>query len=350
MIPGSMIPGPGAIVIDACGAVGDFTVESGAPLSQRAVRDARESGVTAIHQTVGPVGNRPPGEALAGILQDIAYWTREIEAHADVLARVQHAGDLDLARSTNRLGMIFGLQDGTAFATDLGKLEGLRKLGVLIIQPTYNLRNPLGDGCLERVDEGLSPTGHEAVERMNALGVLLDLSHCGRRTTAKAVAASSEPVAFTHIGCAAVHDHPRNKTDDELTALADKGGVAGIYVMPYLRRKGQPQAADVIRHLEHALKVAGEDHVGIGTDGTLSPVELTPVFLAYFQAQTGDRKKTGIGAPGEEPEGYLFAVELNTPRRLELLGGMLLRRGHSVARVEKILGGNFARLFGEVWS
>lgn len=143
-----------------------------------------------------------------------------------------------------------------------------------VIQPTYNRRNLLGDGCMEPANAGLSRAGHEAIEKMNALGILVDLSHCSRQTAADALGASKRPVAFTHTGCQAIADHPRNRTDAELRAAADKGGVSGIYFMPYLCEGRQPTANDVIRHLEHAIRIAGEDHVSIGTDGTIS-VDLT---------------------------------------------------------------------------
>jgi membrane dipeptidase len=338
------------IVVDGCGGPGDYTSDEGAPLGARAVADVRASGLAGVNLTVGPVGPRPSSEALLGIVRDVARWQREIDAHPDALLQVRRVADIPAAGARQRLGLIFGLQDGVAFHEDLSVLDALRGLGILIVQPTYNLRNLLGDGCLEPADAGLSRLGHAAVERLNALGVLVDLSHCGRRTTAEAMAASTRPVAFTHTGCAALHDHPRNKTDAELRALADKGGVAGIYVMPYLRAKGQPTAEDVVRHIEHAIDVAGEDHVGVGTDGTLSPVELTPEFVKAFAAVTAARRKSGIGAPGEDPDAYLFAAELNTPRRLETLAGMLQERGHKGARVEKILGANFLRLFREAWA
>ena len=218
-----------------------------------------------------------------------------------------------------------------------------------IVQPTYNLRNLLGDGCLEPDGAGLSRAGQESIRRMNALGILVDLSHCGRRTTRDALAASAVPVAFTHTGCAAVAEHPRNKTDDELRALAARGGVAGIYFMPYLRPGAQPTAEDVVRHVEHAVKVAGEDHVGVGTDGAISAVDLTPEYRARAQADIDRRKKAGIGAPGEVSGIYTFVPDLNTPRRLQKLGELLAARGHDSRRVDKILGGNFARLFRETW-
>jgi membrane dipeptidase len=340
-----------ALVFDGCGAPGDgdSDPEKGIPLTAKAVGDAKASGVTCMNVTVGPVGTRPEAAAFEGIIRDIGYWEREIEAHPDVFVKVRTTRDLAAAKATGRLGLAYGLQDGVAFAGDLSLLETLHALGVRIIQPTYNLRNLLGDGCLEPADAGLSKLGREAVARMDALRILIDLSHCGRRTTSEALAASARPVAFTHTGCAALADHPRNKTDEELRALAKKGGVAGIYFMPYLRTSGQPMAADVVRHLEHALDVAGEEHVGIGTDGTISAVTLSPKYLEEFRRQLAARKKAGIGAPGEVEEVYTFIPDLNTPRRLETLAGILLARGHSTARVEKILGANFARLLSEVW-
>ena len=184
---------------------------------------------------------------------------------------------------------------------------------------------------------------------MNALGILVDLSHCGRQTTANAIAASNRPVAFTHTGCYALAEHPRHRTDQEIKAVAQTGGVVGIYIMPYLAKGRQPTAADVIAHIEHALGVAGEDHVSIGTDGTVSPTELTAEFIEQFRKTTAQRKELGIAAPFETETGYLFANDLNTPARFETLSQLLLERGHSEARVTKIMGGNLLRLFSETW-
>ena len=194
----------------------------------------------------------------------------EIDRHPDVLCRIRKPADIAEAKKTGRTGVIYGFQDGVAFETDLGRLDELYRLGLRIVQPTYNRRNLLGDGCLEPANAGLSKAGFEAVERMNDLGILVDLSHCGRRTAADAIRHSKKPVAFTHTGSAAQNDHPRNRTDEELRAVAAKGGVAGIYFMPFLSDGKQPTAADIIRHLEHMIDVAGEDHVSIGTDGSVS--------------------------------------------------------------------------------
>ena len=184
---------------------------------------------------------------------------------------------------------------------------------------------------------------------MNDLGILVDLSHVGRATTAETIRLSRMPVAITHSGCAALEDHPRNQRDEELRALAERGGVLGVYWMPFLRHSGQAKAEDLIRHLEHALDVCGEDHVGIGSDLPLSPLVLTDALRAAHCKDVEERRRLGIGAPGEDPEVFLCLPDLNGPRRHLDLGELLLRRGHSTGRVEKILGQNFRRLFCDVW-
>lgn len=259
------------------------------------------------------------------------------------------AADITAAKQAGRTGILYGFQDGVAFESDLSRLDELYRLGIRIVQPTYNRRNLLGDGCLEPANAGLSKTGVEAIAKMNGLGILIDLSHCGRRTAMDAIQASTKPVAFTHTGCAALNDHPRNRTDAELRAVSEKGGVSGVYFMPFLSDGKQPTAADVVRHLEHMIDVAGEDHVSLGTDGGVSAEVVDEEFKKIFADVTRQRRKAGIAAPGENETGYLFADELNMPRRLETLSEMLSMRGHSDARIEKILGANLVRVFSDTW-
>ena len=218
-----------------------------------------------------------------------------------------------------------------------------------VIQPTYNPRNQLGDGCTVAENHGLTSLGRDAVARMNDLGILLDLSHCGQATTAETIRVSRLPVAITHAGCAAVNPHPRNKRDEELRALAERGGVIGVYWMPYLRASGQPTAADLLCHMEHAIDVCGEDHVGIGSDLPLAPLVLTDAARAAHRRDVEERRKQGIAAPGEDPDVFLYLPDLNGPRRHLDLAALLASRGHSAARVEKILCGNFRRLLGDAW-
>ena len=339
-----------AIVIDGLGGPGGGVNDNpDAGLSEQEVKDAHESGVTCAHITVGAVGSTAPDTAFMETVRGIAYWEREVDRHPDVLGRVRVASDIGKAKKNKRCGLVYGVQDGVAFETDLARLDDLHALGLRVVQPTYNRRNLLGDGCLEPGNAGLSRSGIEAIERMNSLGILIDLSHCGRQTAADAIRISKKPVAFTHTGSQALSDHPRNRTDVELRAVADKGGVSGIYFMPYLSEGRQPTAADIVRHVEHMVQVAGEDHVSIGTDGNFSPTVVDQKYKDAFAKNTRERREAGIGAPWETEEGYLFAADLNTPRRLATLAMMLADRRHSAARIEKILGGNLLRVFGDTW-
>jgi len=338
----------GALVIDGLGGPGgsDDAGEDGL-LSATDLADAKASGITAANLTVSSVGR------VAGAFEDtvkrIATWERNLDRHPDALLKIKTAADLQTAKTSGRLGLIYGFQDTLPLGEDLDRIATFRGLGVRIIQMTYNRRNLAGDGCLEPADGGLSLLGREMIARMNTAGILVDLGHGGRRTTLDTIAASKQPVAISHTGCAALADLPRNKTDNELRLLAEKGGVAGIYLMPFLRTQGQPMAEDVVRHIEHAVQVCGEDHVGIGTDGPISPVHLTPEYIKAFHDDVEDRRRRGISAPGESQDVYTFVPDLNTPKRFELIAWHLGRRGHSAERIGKILGGNFARLFREVW-
>ena len=337
------------IVIDGLGFPGGRSQDEGALLNELEVEDIHASGLTATHLTVGSVGTMAPLDAFEKVVRDIARWEGDIDTHPKVLARVRLASDIEAARRTGNTGLIYGLQDGVSFENDLGRLSALHQMGVRIIQPTYNRRNLLGDGCMEPSDAGLSRVGFDAIERMNELGILVDLSHCGRRTAADAISASRRPVSFTHTGTYTLADHPRHRTDEEMKAVAETGGVTGIFVMPYLAKGQQPTAEDVLLHLEHAIKVAGEDHVSLGTDGSISPTTLTPEYIENFTKMTRKRAEMGIAAPYETETGYLFANDLNTPRRFETLTELLLARGHSETRVEKILGANLLRLFNDSW-
>lgn len=182
---------------------------------------------------------------------------------------------------------------------------------------------------------------------MNELGVALDLSHAGPLTTSDAMAASTRPVIMTHGGCAAVQAHPRNKTDAQLRALAEKGGVFGIYDLPYLTVTRQPTLDDYMAHMAHALDVCGEDHVGIGSDAAFAGMDTSPETMAALQQQNEQRRAAGVAAPGEEWPPYV--IGLNNERRCEVIADALLRRGYSPRVTEKVLGGNFIRVFAEVW-
>lgn len=336
-----------ATVIDALGAPGGGTFGDRVPLTAANLADVTAAGLTAVNVTVGGVGSY--ARDFEDALRNIAFWDGQIEAHPEVLMKIKGSADLAEAKKTGRCGLIYGFQDATPFAESLDRFDLFQDLGLRIIQLTYNLKNLVGDGCMEPRNAGLSLFGRDLVARMNQKRVLVDLSHCGERTTLDAIERSAQPVAITHAGCMALSDLPRNKTDEELRKLADKGGVVGIYLMPFLRTAGQPMAEDVVQHIDHAVNVCGEDHVGIGTDGVISPINVTPEFRQKFKDEIAERRKRGISAPGERDDAFTFVPDLNTPRRFETIAALLSKRSYSDARIAKILGGNFDRLFREVW-
>jgi membrane dipeptidase len=336
-----------AIVIDALGGPAADFDETGKPIDAKALEAVRISGITAVNLTISGVGSY--ARNYDETVRNIAWWNAQIAAHPERLLAVRNAADIDEAKRSGRLGIIYGFQDATPMGEDLDRVEIFHELGVRVFQLTYNRRNLVGDGCLEPGNAGLSTFGRSLVERLNARRALIDLSHAGERTTLEAIEASKVPIAISHTGCAAVAANPRNKTDNELKRLADKGGVAGMYLMPFLRTRGQPMAEDLLKHLEHAVDICGEDHVGIGTDGTISPIDITPEFKRGFAEEVERRRKLGISAPGEQPDVYTFLPDLNSADRFQRIAFLLSKRGHSDARIAKLIGGNFNRLFRETW-
>ena len=312
------------------------------PIKQQVLQQALDSGVTGINWTV----SSPDYEST---VDAISFVEGLVESEPTHFMIVRQQEDLEQAKQKNKIGIILGFQHPQPIEPDLKRIATFRRLGVRVMQLTYNKRGVYGDGCLEPANAGLSKAGHAAVARMNALGVAVDLSHCGQRTTAEGIEASSKPVVITHAGCSAVHKHPRNKDDRELRAMADRGGVVGIYFMPYLVASPTPPTRQhVIEHLDHALKVCGTEHVGIGSDGVLDSFPDTVEQRKAFAADMANRKKLGIAAPEEDRPP--FSPDLNTPQRMEIVAAGLQKKGYSEEVIENVMGKNFYRVFGEIWS
>ena len=338
------------LAIDACGGFGRFPGNPDGSFNAADLADARETGLSAVVLTLAPSGRfRFNDAAFEATIKAIAEWEAQLAAHPDTFTAVRRGADLERAQRERRVGLIYGFQDSSPIGENPDRVAVFQRLGVRVIQLTHNKRNLIGDGCMEPANAGLSQYGLEVIERLNAEKVLVDVAHGGQRTIREAIAASKAPVVSSHTGCRALSDLPRNTADAELRAMADRGGVAGILFWPYLREQGQPMAADLIRHIEHAIKVCGEDHVGIGSDNTVSPVQLTPQFEKDNREFIETLIKDGIFTKGRSPNLYTFLPDLNHARRFETLAGMLSARGHSDARIAKILGGNFARVMREVW-
>jgi membrane dipeptidase len=342
------------LVINALG--GLYDPNSGPPTEEeidahlllpRTIADTRAAGLAASNTTVGHVFGE--GEPFAMTINEIAWWVEAIRLRPDALALIRTAADIRAAHAAGKAGLILGFQNTEMFAKDASRVRLFSDLGVRIVQLTYNLRTTTGDGALAPENGGLTDFGRELVAALNEKNLLVDLSHGGKKTTMEAIAASTAPIAITHTGCAALAPHPRNRGDAELKALSEKGGVAGIYFMPYLTPGRQQMAADIVAHIEHAVNVMGEDHVGIGTDGGATAIDDMRAFLELFRKNNEERRKAGIAAPNEDDSIITTPPDLMGPTQFEKLAGLLSARGHKEARIEKILGGNFLRLFGEVW-
>ena len=339
-----------AIVIDGLGAPddpdGDRYPDSNS-FSPRGLAQLRASGVTAWQVTVSDVGNAPTNWETT--LSQLAQWDAIVADNPAVLIRGRTAADVRAAKASGRAAIILGTQDTAMIGTTLDRLDTLNSLGVRVVQLTYNLRNLSGDGSLEPATAGLSKLGRATIARIEKNRQLLDLSHGGARTIAEGLAAATRPPTIRHTGCRSLHDNPRNVWDSELKACADKGGVVGIYWMPFLVPGGKPTTADLIRHMAHAVDVCGEDHVGIGTDGSLSTVVIDAKARAEQKKFFDDRTAKGIAAPGEGPDVFNMIAELNSPLRFRMLSEALDRAGWTGSRIDKVLGGNLLRLYGEVW-
>lgn len=325
-----------ALVLDA-----NTLASIGGIRSQDDLRMIRESGINALKSTLGG-----SGASFEEAVADIAAAQQLIEQHPELFLKVIDHADLARAKQEGRVAVIFSFEAASMLEDKVDRIDLFRDLDVRVMQLSYNRGSGFGAGSLDGDAAGLTPLGREAIARMNARGVALDLSHSNARTTREAIAACQRPPLITHAGCRAVFDHPRNKADAELRALADKGGVVGIYMLPFLTEDTrQPMLSDYLDHVVHALDVCGEDHVGIGTDSLFFSV--TDEDIKAMDALMRERQKAGTGAPGENRTPYL--PDVNTPRKLEHVAAGLQRRGYPVRVVDKVLGANFVRAFGEAW-
>jgi membrane dipeptidase len=340
--------GSNAIWVDAQGGIDRFDEKDGRLVPSPMLVEAVKSGwIDVVNQTVGEVGNGP--DRFRSAVEGIAFLDRFVADMPSLFAKALSVADIRAARAAGKVAIVYNFQDTTPLEGDVARIATFRALGLRVLQLTYNKRNLAGDGCLERSNAGLSDFGRQAIAEIERNKLLLDLSHSGQRTTAEGIAEAQRPPAITHTGCRDLVDLPRNQFDRELRALADKGGVVGIYLMPFLRPKGQPGREDLIRHIDHAVKVCGEDHVGIGTDNPLTGYTIDDSARKAQRDFFEDRKKRGIAAPGEAADVFNLVEGYNEAPRYSRLADDLAARGWKAARIDKLLGGNFVRLFGEVW-
>lgn len=283
----------------------------------------RASGVDVFHPAVET--NSPDPRAAA--LRWMSGWSTLLSRQPQAFTRISTAADLARARREGKLGLVLGFQNSDHFQ-GAADVAGFHRLGQRVSQLTYSTRNRLGGGCQDPRDEGLTAFGAEVVAAMNRVGMAIDVSHCSDRTALDTFAASRQPVLITHSNCRAIAPHPRCKPDAVIRAMAATGGVMGITVIPAFVRQGRPATLDdILDHFDHVVRLAGIEHVGLGSDADVDALD----------------PATGRLRPRYRIQGLLLAR-----RTFELTEG-LLRRGYSDRDVELVLGGNFQRALGAIW-
>jgi membrane dipeptidase len=318
-----------------------------ARVDARAIGDAKVSGLNAVCITVGHVVG--PQEPLEMTVAEVAVWNDFAENNPQDIQIVRCISDIESCRDSGRIGIILGFQNTEMFKGDLANIGHFADAGVRIVQLTYNLENLVGSGCLATSDKGLTPFGLQVVHELNRCGVLVDLSHANSRTLRDAIATSQRPIAVTHSGCRSLCENSRNISDEDMRILSDAGGVLGIYAMPFLRQAGQPYLEDYIQHIEHAISVAGEDHVALGTDGAITAIDDMSTYMHFLEEAASSRRAAGVAAPGEEQARALFLPDMTGPQQFQILASALGSRGHSAKRIDKIMGENWLRLLAECW-
>lgn len=284
-----------------------------------------------------------PRNDLQTAIDALVAWRNRVAEHPDKLLLALEAADFERAHASNRTAVVMNFQDTTMLEGDADNVVALHALGMRCAQLTYNFRNLVGDGCLERTNAGLSDFGVELVARMNEVGVMIDVSHCGPQTTIDGIEFSSRPVAITHTMCEAVRpNHPRAKTDDQIRRCADKGGVIGIAALGYFLGPdpgGETTIETYADHIDHAVSVAGHEHVGLSTD--FPPQGISP----WATRENWYEPRTTYFKPSYELRWPPWIPELDTPDRYRNLLRVLEHRGWKQRDLERLLGENWLRLF-----
>ena len=299
----------------------------------------KDSGIDVIHPAIGLGGMN----AYETALKWFAAWNAFIANNDAYFLRIDSPSDLDRVKDSGRLGVILGLQNSGHFR-NAADVDYFRSLGQRVSQLTYNSRNLIGNGATERRDDGISDFGVAIIERMNKVGMAVDVSHCGDRTTLDAFEISKKPVLITHSNCRAlVPGHPRVKTDEAIKKVGASGGVMGITAVRMFVKVDEPTNIEhVLDHFDHVRKLIGPEHLGVGSDIDLygydkMPAELNKQLRAGYKGSYAFRDRIDV-------EG------LDHPKRMFDLTEGLIRRKYSDAEIEGILGGNFKRVLGQLWT
>ncbi len=336
-----------ALSIDAmCFTTNDYV----AYLTQDRVETLSRSGITAISLDVSIGGGPGMGRReFPVVVHIIAQWNDFFRKHQNVFQIILTAQDIMEVKKSGKVGIIFNLQDTTPIAQNLHRVGLFYDLGVRQIQLSHNQRNFVVDSCWETTNAGLSRFGRELVTSLNQKRILIDIAHVGDQSCLDTIELSTAPLLASHTGCYALCPHPRSKPDKIIRALAESGGVMCIYNMSNWMTKDPEPSMDIfMRHLKHALNIAGEDHVGFGTDG--DPSAMTAEWMEWEIEYAQNSFDNSVN---DHPQltweiKHIRIPELNSPHRLLNLTKAMEKVGYKPNTIEKVIGGNYYRLFKEV--
>lgn len=303
--------------------------------SEDVFREMHRSGLTVANCTCSVWEN------FEDTVRNLVEWNRWFREFPHYIVRAESTSDILSAKTNGRTAVILGMQNTSAFEDRIGYVEILKKLGVGIAQLTYNTQNWVGSGCYESRDSGLSDFGREVVLEMNRVGMLCDLSHVGPKTSRDAIDTSTRPVAYSHCLPSGLKAHPRNKSDDELRYIVDKGGFVGVTMFPPFLAKGiESTIDDYVSAMDYVIDLVGEDAVGIGTDFTQG---YGREFFDWITHDKGfGRRLTDFGAV-VNPSGFQTIGDFPN------IADAMERAGWSDRKIENVLGLNWMKLLGDVW-
>ncbi len=314
------------------------------------VQKLRDAGIVALNITLATPqstrGMSPESWSFHDVIESIDEWDTVGSSLPEprVLMPVRTVADLEEARRNRRIAIIFGLQ-GAGYWLDrrLRLLRTVHRLGVRIVGVSYMRRDIFADGSGESGDARLSSLGKHWIHEMNRLGMVIDLSHTGRRAALEAIALSNDPVIFSHSNAYRLCANPRNLTDEQIDALAQNEGVIGIATLSPLVSAGpdhQPTVEDLVAHIDHIVQRVGPEHVGLGWEYAYGrrqedldlPNRLYPDILG-----------------GKLRPATAHCLRADGPEDVINVTALLLARGYAAGDVTRILYGNWHRVFSRVW-
>lgn len=307
--------------------------------SEKIFQQMREGGVDAVHVTIAY------HETFRETVLNIERWNRWFETHPDLIFQGRTAADVSLAHETGRTAIFFGSQNPSCMEDDIGLVEVLSTLGLRFMQLTYNNQSLLASGCYEGEDAGLTRMGREVVAEMNRVGMVVDMSHSGERSTLEAIEHSARPIAITHANPASWRPARRNKSDAVLKAVSETGGMLGFSLYPHHLKDGSACSLDEFCSMvASTVELMGSENVGIGSDLCQdqpdSVVEWMRSGRWTKQVDYGEGSET---APGFPPMPSWFKDNRDFGGISKGLGAV----GFNETEVDGIMGGNWLRFFGE---